>query len=526
MGLKQTLKGMFSRSAKKEREAELLRLAFDQGFKLQRSIPSWDQSRLHSNFSTTYKSIISLTQTNWLKVVSRMMQEYRTNPICLKAIETAISMTLGTGYQPVPAPIDRSGGKVPELKKILKEDWKRFNDQIYQPLVVDASFYDSQRQALRTLHQTGSFLVHTQISKDKNRHLPIVMDLVSPVQLDWSQDNMAFDQYDNRDQNLKNPTIFGMTFGHNSNKVVSYRITGYEEKIPSSSIKIFFPAKELMQPLGWPPGTQALITMFNIGELYDAKLQGAKTVSSIPLWVQKDDRGEFKSSKDRRTSDLNDTSNISWEMGRILSTKTRPEPIEIGEKITETFQPLVNLFLQIIAGGFGESPVALTGDLTSYSYASSRMSETFDKRAFGPWTKWMTSGPGSYSKYIWDTFVKWEFWMGKIPGKSFTDYQGDPWGLSEAYFLPKDAPVPVDENKKADANKTKLASGQMLFSTIAAEHSMGVEEYIEQIKEEYAALGYAGNIMELFKSSIFGVKEQQSQEQQNQTTENQNAEGN
>ena len=526
MGLKQKFKGIFSRSAREEKEAERLRYAFDQGFKLQRSIPAYDQSRLHANFSTTYKSIISLTQTNWLKVVSRMIQEYRTNPVCLKAIETAISMTLGTGYQPIPSPIDRGGNKIPELKKILKEDWKRFNDQVYQPLVVDGSFYDAQRQALRTLHQTGSFLVHTQFSKDKKLHLPIVMDLVSPVQLDWSEDNLVFSQFDTIDPNLKNPTIFGMTFGQNSNKIVKYKITGYDEKIPSSNMKIFFPAKEEKQPLGWPPGTQALITMFNLGELYDSKLVGAKTISSVPLWVQKDDRGEFKSSKDKRNSDLNDSTNVSWEMGRILSTKTRPEPIEVGEKVTETFQPLVNLFLQIIAGGFGESPVALTGDLTSYSYASSRMSETFDKRAFGPWTKWMTSGPGSFSKYIWDTFVKYEFWMGKIPGKSFADYLEDPWGFSEAYFLPKDAPVPVDEAKKADANKTKLASGQMLFSAIAAEHSMGAEEYIDQLQEEYAALGYTGPIMDLFKSSIFGVKEQQPQENQNQTTENQNAAGN
>jgi capsid protein len=456
------------------------------------TITAYDTSRLHSNFSSTYQAMIPLTYREWLKTVARAVQEYRVNPIMKRAVSTLVDRIAGSGLQPIPVIKENSEELAIGINKILSEDWKRYNDEsCTQAGGYRLNAYEAQRMAIGTIITQGGVLKNRVRSK-RGSMLPFSYQLINPTVLDWSHDDIYYT--DNQATGLMSGTIFGMKVNATDFNIDGFYLQGIKEMISSESMSYTHHPNEIEEILGWPWTTASLIWIYDLTQTMMAKQIGIKQIASIPLWVKESNL--FGLNK-------NANENVSWQFGSIIRTETEPKPIANTDKISEGFDPFVRLILRGIAMGFNCTYAMFAGDLEKLSYASAKFNQVIDDYFLLPMIKWFVD---DWCKPDYQSFVEQEFFMGRIPGKSFTDYLEKKWELNQVYFLPKDSKPSVDPLKDAEATSLDLATGNKMFGDIAASKSMNLDEFIQKRKEEKEKLEAAG-LWEDVKQAVFKVKE-------------------
>lgn len=456
------------------------------------SMTAYDVSRLHSNFSTTYQAMIPLTYREWLKTVARSTQEFRANPIMKRAVNVLVDRIAGSGLQPVPAIKEKSGEYATGIINILSEDWKQYNDEAFRMVGKPLNDYEAQRLALSVIVTQGGVLKN-RIRSKRGSMLPFAYQLINPTVLDWSHDDLLYS--DNQMPEKQTGTVFGMKINRADLEIDGFYLNGVKELISSENMTYVHHLSELEETLGWPWMTASLIWIYDLAQTMMAKQTGIKQIASIPLWIK-------ESNLFGRNKNAND--NISWQFGSIIKTEIKPEPLENKDKISDGFEPFTKLILRGIAMGFNCTYAMFAGDLERLSYASAKFNQVIDDYFLLPMTKWFVD---DWCKPDYHQFVEQEFFAGRIPGKSYRDYQENKWRLNQVYFLPKDSKPSVDPLKDAEAMALDLATGNKLFADIAASKSMNLDEFIAKRKDEKDKL-VAADIWDDIKQSVLKIKEE------------------
>ena len=448
-----------------------------------------DTSRTRAEWSTTPRSMTDLITTEYRPLVARSELCIRTNPYAQQAQRIFKDHVVGGGYRPFPAVKDRSGKMVDSVNKVLEEDWKRFNDQGIRTGSAEMTVSDSMGFVFSEIFADGGVLCNTVNSKNGS-WLPIALQFVKTTNLDWSKDNYLISN-NSVALNKKN-IIHGMildSFG----SVEGYHIDGVKDPISSDRMKIFFRQRECQQFLAFPWLAPVLPTIYDLDQVLQNRMFAMRILESIAFWIK-------KSSAPDIVAGANDDDEIPIDRGLIMKTKDKPEVVQSEDRVSETFAPLVRLYLHSVAAGLGFSYVLLTRDLSNVNFASTRYNYIHDNQTFTELFRWFSKI--SYCKYVWETFVKWEFLTGKIPNYTFAMYQSDPWYYSQVYWLPEGREW-VDPLKDNQALKLAYDSGWLTFQDICAlkgkdwravlgQHAIEKEKMVELGLERFINTGTAG----------------------------------
>jgi len=197
-------------------------------------------------------------------------------------------------------------------------------------------------------------------------------------------------------------------------------------------------------------------------------------IEKLALWV-----GPRSASLLKKSQDATD-STIPWDRGTIITTDQKPEVIQAQDRVSDTFAELVKIYLHAVGVGLGFSYTLLTRDIEKVSYASTRYTKINDSGFFHPLTKWFANS--GYCRPLWAEFVKYEAMTGRIP-ISFAEYTRNPWGYTEAYWLPEgeDWVDPLDD---VNATVIEYTNGMKTLQEIYAERGKDWVSAINQIADE------------------------------------------
>lgn len=412
--------------------------------------PAANKSRVRDDWASSIKSLTSLIIDEWETIVSRSELAMRTDAYAKAARNILLDHIVGSGLRPFPAVKDGNGKMVDSINKALSDDWKRFNDQGVRTGNNPMTLYESQRLRLGTIIDTGAVLTNIVQSK-QGSHLPIAFQFLKPTRLKMEYD----DNYTEDNETIKAvKRIHGMEI-NDYGEVTGFRLNGYDGIIPANKMMINFYQQECEQYMGLPWLTPVLPFFWDLQNLLQDRMLASRLVEKVALWIKKTSKKTLMQAQDSDDE-------IPWESATILSTGDKPELIQSQDRVSETFAPLVRLYLHGIGAGLGFSYHLLTRDLEGVNFSSTRFNTIKDNKYFQSLYKWFVKGPCAND---WNQFVKWEFLTSKIHNYGVAQYNRDPWYYSQVYWLPEGEDW-IDPLKDAQALKISYESGWLTLQEI------------------------------------------------------------
>ena len=435
-----------------------------------RYAPGADQSRIRNDWTTQIKSMTSLIDMEWRTLVARCELASRTSAYAKSARNIMLDHIIGSGLRPFGAVKNREG-ELLDINYDLQEGWNRFNDEaIRTGNNKRITVYNSQRLALGTIIDTGALLTNI-VNSRKDSLLPFSIQLLKPTRLDWSHDTFT----NINDKSIGNAKVVHGIKLNDYGEATGYYIDGYDNPISADKMDLFFYQFECEQYMGLPWYTPVLPFMWDLDQLLQDRILASRLVERIGLWIKNTSKKPLQQAQDA------DDNTIEWENGRILTTKDKPEVVQSGDRVSETFAPLVRLYLHGIGAGLGFSYVLLTRDLDKVNFASTRFNKIADNRFFRSLYKWIAE---SYCRSCWELYVKNMFLAGKIKGGyTASQYLNNPWHYHQCYWLPEGEDW-VDPLKDAQALLVAYKSGWMTLQDICALKGKDWKSIVKQRKIE------------------------------------------
>lgn len=458
----------------KRREQEIAKRAYSRAFNYAKQImtgtsPLYDrakyfqglryfaganQGRGRDEWSVSQQNFSSLVNSEWRPLVARSEHLIRTNPYAAQAQRIYSDYVVGGGYRPFPAVKDRNGKLVDSVNKPLEDDWKRFNDEGIRTGNTEMTVSDSMGMVFSDIFADGAILCN-RVNSKSGSWLPIAFQFFKPTRLDWSHDTYSISSTTTE---LTNKTILHGMALNNYGEVDGYFIEGQKNPISSDRMKILFFPRESEQYLAFPWLAPVLPIIYDLDQVLQNRITTMRILESIAFWIKKSSSADLSLGG-------NEDDEIPIDTGLIMRTKDKPEVVQSEDRVSETFAPLVRLYLHAIGAGLGFSYVLLTRDLANVNFASTRYNYINDNKTFQRIFRWYSKV--SYCNHIWKEFVKYEFMTGKIPNYSYSTYSNDPWYYSQVYWLPEGMEW-VDPLKDNQALKLAYDGGWMTFQDICA----------------------------------------------------------
>jgi capsid protein len=416
-------------------------------------LPSADKSRLRDDWDTAIRSNTSLVVDHWRTIVARAERAQRTNPFARNARRVMIDHIFGSGIKPYPAVKDDNGDLDDGINNQLAADWERFNDECQRGGNVDLTCYDAQRLELGTIIDTGAVLLNTVPSR-KGSMLPIAFRCFKPTRLDWSHDSYT---------NLSDEKIIDTAVVHGMRlndygEAIGYHMDWRKEPYSPDLMKIFFYQDECEQYLPFPWLTPVLPFSFDLEMVLQDRIFASRLIERIAWWVK-------SSGSKSLTNSLDTDETLPIEPGLVMRTREKPELIQSQDRVSETFEPLIRIYVYGMALGLGFSHNLLTRDMRDTNYASARSNRIADNRFFRTMFQSLRK---TTPQYKYNQFVKYEFLTGRIKGASASDYLENPWRFNQCYWLPREGEEWVDPLKDAQALYLLYKMGVMTLQDICS----------------------------------------------------------
>lgn len=394
----------------------------------QRYFPAASTSRLRSEWTSTINSTYDIINSEYVKLVARAKLAYDTDPYAKTAITVRESQIVGSGIRPHPKPKDADGNDIPALAKILSQYWARFNDEFMRNR--DSTIYECQARFIRQKGISGGVL-YNKVPNRKNSLFPFAFQEIDQDQLVFFRDQTAVLPDTTSDSTILSKTLTKNRIHHGVeldkfNDPVAYNFAGVDAPIPATNIIHAFVKSHINQTIGIPDLAPALTTLWDLQQVLENKIIASRVASAIALWMHRDDRGSLVNKK-------NDAGNVDWAPGRIIASSQEPKIIQANDNISDSFKPLVELYLRSVAICMGISYQELATDMAGANFSSARVITIDKRRGYEQEQKTLIR---THSKPIYRQYVEWCFLTGLIDGKTITDFNQNAWGLCEALWTP------------------------------------------------------------------------------------------
>ena len=455
--------------------------------------PGADIGRYRNDFLTRIVTSTTLMRLAYRTLVARSEYEYRTESYGKRAIEILKTFTVGSGAIPFPMVKNKNGTPVEGINKILSEDWKRANDELFRSGSQNVSAMEAQGMEFETIATTGNILRQTVKSKPGS-WLPFSFSWVKPYRLNFAFDNYFDDIWYRMaiGGNAKGDAPDAITagelviLGQIFNKFMEpqgYYILGEGKPIPATWMSIHYRPREAEQYLGIPWLTPVLGDIFDLQQLIDDKLAQSRMLTRMGVFIDKRDKLSFLSelSSSGATGDGEpDAVSVALDKLSMTSGMESPKPILFDDKISQSLEPLLKIVLHRIAVGMGISYQLLTTDLNSASYSGSRTNTMTDSKVILSIFSWFAK---SNCQTVWNKFVEMEFLAGKIPGATYRQYLDDPWYYNRCYWLPEPTDW-FDPLEKIKAQRLQLQMGTLTLQDLCEENGRNFDDVLKQRSTE------------------------------------------
>lgn len=434
------------------------------------------QGRLQNDWNPRIKTPTSALRVDRTTLISRAIDLDDNNSHAKGLMTVILNNVVGQGLRPFPRVKMLNGEPIIGINKILKEAWKRYNDQ----WAADkrSTQLESQSIRLRELIRSGSTITNIVKSNNPNSHLGISNQIVNVLRLDEMHDTFNESDFSQSKNVVK--TVFGINMDKLS-APISYWIKGVKDPVPVEQMRVDYEVDIAEQFIGIPWLVTALKYLFSNDSLISDELVTSRIRSMISLIMPEAAIPSFVE-KNKITSD----GLINWESGSIITTKDAnqtPQLIQPTDSIKDVLDPLQKLLLHAIAMTRGISYQALTSDLEKINMSSGRINTMRDELTFKILRKKFIN---MICKKDWNTFVFRMFAEGKMGSLTITDYLQDPWKYCEVQWRPQGKGM-LDPYKETLAAKEQR-SGWLL--TMDDWFSNDGKEWQDQIDQNLTEIEY------------------------------------
>lgn len=404
--------------------------------------------RLQDDWPTTADTPSQNFKQSWRILIARSIDAVDNNPHGISLLNTLQNNVVGKGMRPIARIKNKNGKLVDGLNKILDEGWKRYNDQ--WDASNNCNHMELQQVRFREIFTTGSTLTNLRPAPKEN-FLSIRNQMVNVLRLDESKDDItpAFS-----DPQKETKTVFGINLTED-NEAVSYYIQGMNEAVSSKFMRLNFRTKVAEQVIGQPWLIPALSYLWANRSLIKDELISSRIQAMISLFMPRDSITGIINKQ------LNANNQYEMESGRIYYGKKGEEPkvIQANNSIKDVLDPLQRLLLHAITTTQGVSYQTATRDLVRTNMASGRINVNEDRKAYRPIQKWLAK---NLLQEDWNTYVKYMFMEGHIPGYSIVDYNKDPWYYNQVFWIPPGFDM-VDPAKEGLAAKELISANMLTY---------------------------------------------------------------
>jgi lambda family phage portal protein len=464
-GIAQTFRTMPGRMSEKQKLQNVFNRGYGRAVHMlsERYAAGAEISRVRNDWLTQVVGPTSLINSELKTLIARSQLAVRTTPYGKAARNVFLDYIIGTGLKPFPAVKDSSGVAIDAINNQLRADWQRFNDQGIRTGDMEMTVYEAQRLGLGAMIDTGTVLLNKVASK-KGSWLPTAYQILNSTRLDNSLDR--YSDVGTRADDIK--TVHGINLNLYG-EPVSFNVEGFDKAVSADQMKLIFVQQECEQYLGLPWFTPVLPFMYDLDELLKDRILASRLVAKIALWMKKSNKGDLSGAVDAEDGAL------PFEAMSILTSQDKPEVIQSEDRISETFSPLVRLYLHGIGAGLGYSYTLLTRDLSDTNFASTRFNKIADKAFFQIPKKFFAN---TFCRHMWREFVYQEFATGRVPGAA--EYKADPWKFEQCYWL-GDGEEWVDPLKDAKAQESRYRDiGSTTLQEICAAESKDWKAVVDQ----------------------------------------------
>jgi lambda family phage portal protein len=453
-------------------------------------LPAAEGGRIRNDWTAQLYTSTSLLRRSFKRLAARSEDAYRNNPYAKRVIDVLDTFIIGGGIRPFPAVVDASGNPADAINKILVEDWKRGNDELYRIGSQHITGYEGQSIEFKTMVSLGSFL-RQEITGRPDSMLRRAFTVIKPTTLDFSKDTFDINSINN-----KPPSGNQTVLGQNMNAYFepqSFNVEGYDTPISSSQMSIFYRTIEAEQRLGIPWLTPVITKLWDIEQLFSDKLLQSRQLTRMGIWEKKAAKKAMSKLLD---SDGEEDEAVTLERLSTYYSEEAPQAIQFDDKIAEAFIPLIKIALHAVAVGMGFSYGRMTTDLEGANFAGGRINLIGDSKYFAHLYRQFAK---SACQSLWNKFVEFEFMAGRIGTISFREYLAAKWRYSQCYHLPEGEQW-VDPLKDAQAQELLYKTGQITLQELCAVQGKDYKSIIKQRAIEKQELIEA-NLAELLPSN-------------------------
>jgi lambda family phage portal protein len=456
-------------------------------------LPAAETGRVRSDWGYQLRSSTELLRQDFKILASRSEQLYRSNPYFRRAVDILKTFVVGSGLRPFPAVRYGDGDPITGINSRLASDWARFNDQAYRNGSQQITSYEAQGIEFVTMVVLGSWL-RQEVKSRPGSVIPRAFTVLKPTRLNFSHDNF----YEGVDLSSDRPKII---LGQEVNEYAeptAFWIDNEQTSRPASSMSIHYRPIEAEQYLGIPWLTPVLGNLYDIESLFSDKLTQSRILTRMGIWSKRQDKAALSKLLDNEISD--DEESVPFDKAQMYFSDEKPEAIQFDDTIAESFSPLMKMALHAVAIGSGFSYGRLTTDLEGANFSGGRLNSIADSKIFNCLYKYFYKNS---CQTLWNRFVNWECFIGRIPGVTYSAYLKDPWYYSQCFWLPE-AEQWVDPLKDAQAQNLLYKTGQTTLQELCAAQGKDYHSVIQQRSREKQELIDAG-LSELLPSSDAGV---------------------
>ena len=385
----------------------------------------------------------------------------RNNGWAKRALTVVCDNVIGQGIRPAP-----TGDRV--LVKKIKDIWHNWAETTDCDWEGKNTFYGLQELIMSEIFEAGDCLIVRRRVTTKS--IPIQLQVLEGDQLDHSKDgvnDMGF---------MRLGVQFnaeGKRIGYWIYKTHPTDMTGTMNYLNSEFISvddIIHPFEILRagQVRGIPMGVATFMKMSDFSDYEDAQLLKQKTAAAFCAFVT-----------GREQTNLND--NIETLEPGVIEYLNPDETITFSNPPTaDGYSEYAKKILQGVAAGYGITYEMLTMDYSNVNYTSGQMARLDTK---GRVRKWQ------YNLFVPQVCVPiWGWFMDAIIMMGLSKVR------LECNAMDWTAPrvMPLDSTKETNSRISQISAGLTTWSEVVREDGRDPEEFLEEYKQDIAALKEAG----------------------------------
>lgn len=329
----------------------------------------------------------------------RMEDANRNNPIANKAIKVLRHNVIGTGIRPS----FLTERNETELQREYTERWRDWAETTACDFDEERNMYALQKLAYRTMIVHGECIVRRRRTGERGKN-PIQIQIQEPAVIDTGKDGIYKPD--------GSYIIQGVQFNKEGKKEGYWLFNHHPDDflpmqtltstfVPKADIIHLKNAERAGQVRGVPEGASALIRLKDLDDLQDAQLMAFKVQACYAVFRTKTDpEGTFEHSAPPFEP-----------VDRI--TPGMIEELPPGETVSFASPNMANgysdahkAFLRSVAGAWGISYEALSGDLSGVNFSSGRMGWLEMQRVIEDW-QWLKMVP-EFCAPVYEWFVQGE----------------------------------------------------------------------------------------------------------------------